>query len=184
MIKVPIRLSEIVENDISKIIQKLPNKISAGDDQISQKMLKTISTSITPIITRLINNSIREKKYPDSLKLTKIIPLYKSGDKKECSNYRPISLLSSFNKIFEKVMFNQLSTYIDRYKILFINQFGFRKFHSTIDALINTYDYILTQRRCKKKVIGIFLDLKKAFDSIDTDIFIKKTAILWNRWTI
>ena len=98
----------------------------------------------------------------------------KHGDKSNCNNYRPISLLSSFNKIFEKKIQSDLVTFIERNNILYEKQFGFRKYHSTIDALINLHDYIIDKLNSKNKVIGVFIDLKKAFDSIDINILIEK----------
>lgn len=77
------------------------------------------------------------------------------------SNYRPISLLSTFNKIFEKKIHSDLTNFIEKNNILYINQFGFRKYHNTIDALINTHDHIIEERRKGNKIIGIFIDLKK-----------------------
>lgn len=169
-----IKLSLATESEINNIVQKLSNKASAGIDMISQKMLKTISPYIIPTLTQLINVSIKETKYPKCLKLAKIIPLHKNGEKHLCSNYRPISLLSVFNKVFEKKIHNDITEFIESNNILFINQFGFRKYHNTIDALTKTHDYIINENRLNKKTIGIFIDLKKAFDSIDNEILISK----------
>ena len=170
-------LTLVSENEIKKCINSLPNKNSSGHDNISQKLLKNIESCMTPILTKLINSSINDRIYPNCLKLTKIIPLHKGGEKHEISNYRPISLLSCFNKIFEKKIHADLVNFIERNEILYTNQFGFRKYHSTIDALMSTYDHIIEELRKKNKVIGIFLDLKKAFDSIDNTILIKKLDI-------
>ena len=88
-----------------------------------------------------------------------------------------ISLLSIFNKVFDKVIHNDISDFIEKNNILFLQQFGFRKYHSTIDALINVHDFIIDRIREKNKVIGIFLDFKKAFDTIDPIILIKKLDV-------
>ena len=169
-----ILLSCASNDEINHIITKLSNKTSSGIDKISQKLIKYVGDEVCPTITELINLAIKNRKYPNCLKLAKIIPIFKDKDKLDCNNYRPISLLSVFNKIFERKLHNDLVNFIENNDILFINQFGFRKFHSTIDALIKTHDYIINERRNGKKIIGIFLDLSKAFDSIDNDILIKK----------
>lgn len=167
-------LKPITENEIARIINKFHDKTSSGDDLISQKLLKQVKTELIPIVKKLINLSIHEKKYPDRLKIAKVIPIYKSGCKKDSGNYRPISLLSVFNKIFECKIQNDLVDFIEENNILYSKQFGFRKYHSTIDALINTHDYVVENIRKKNKIIGIFIDLKKAFDSIDNEILVKK----------
>lgn len=167
-------LRYITVNETINIINTFHNKTSAGDDLISQKLIKRIKYQIAPLLTKLINLSIKERSFPQRLKLAKVLPIYKSGDKSSRSNYRPISLLSTFNKIFECKIHNDLVEFIENQEILYSKQFGFRKFHSTIDALINTHDYILENIKKGNKIIGIFIDLKKAFDSIDTKILIKK----------
>lgn len=169
-----IRLQPATVSEISKIIYSLSNKSSCGLDNISQKLLKLVNLEITTTLTDLINKSISERVYPSCLKTAKIIPLFKNGNKLDCNNYRPISLLSTFNKIFETKIKNDLSKFIEENNVLYINQFGFRKYHSTIDALIKTHDYIIDETRKKHKVIGIFIDLKKAFDTIDNTILIEK----------
>lgn len=169
-----IKLNYVTEEEIYKIIDKMPNKTSCGHDKISQKLIKINKDLLAPHVTILINKAIKEKCYPDCLKLTKIIPLHKGGCRLDCNNYRPISLLSSFNKIFEKKIHNDLSNFIESNTILYQNQFGFRKYHSTIDALINMHDYIINERRKNNKIAGIFIDLKKAFDTIDNKILINK----------
>ena len=167
-------LKRVTENEIENIVSQLSSKKSSGIDKISQCIVKRLKNVFTPCIAYLINCSIDERIYPTRLKLSKITPILKGGDKMDINNYRPISLLSTFNKIFEKKIHSDISNFIECNHILFTNQFGFRKFHSTIDAVINTHDHIINERRNKNKIIGIFIDLKKAFDSIDNTILINK----------
>lgn len=169
-----INLIKTTNVQIQKIIEKLHNKTSAGEDNISQKLVKSVKHIIIPTLVKLINASIIEKKYPDCLKTAKVIPIFKAGSTSDSNNYRPISLLSTFNKIFEKKIQADLVKFIEKNDILYEKQYGFRKYHSTIDALISTHDYIIEQKRKKTKIIGIFIDLKKAFDSIDNSILLQK----------
>ena len=118
------------------------------------KVVKIVSNELTQIITKLIKLIYFRKTCPDCLKIAKIIPIHKGKDKFDCSNYRSISLLFVFNKIFERVIHKDLTVFIENNKILFNNQFGFRKFHSTIDALTRKHDFIINKR---KKIISLGL---------------------------
>ena len=109
-----IYLKKISENEVIKIVEKFSNKSSSGIDMISQKLLKQIIYLISPTLSKLINASIEDRIYPDCLKIAKNIPIYKSGEKHLCNNYRPISLLSVFNKIFEKKIHNDIYDFIEK----------------------------------------------------------------------
>ena len=118
--------------------------------------------------------------HPDRLKIAKVIPIYKKGSKLMTSNYRPISLLSNINKVFEKLIFSRVYKFLNKYDYLYELQFGFRAKHSTDYALINISEQIgklwmsnqvLTT---KKYACGVFVDLQKAFDTVNHDILLKK----------
>ena len=128
--KTHIKLPYISEDEISRTINSLKNA-SAGWDNIPTFVVKKVSKHIIRPLTYLINKSIEQGIFPDELKVAKVFPIYKSGDKKCISNYRPISVLSFFSKVFEKVMYNHLIDFIDENNILSKHQFGFRKNHST-----------------------------------------------------
>ena len=108
------------------------------------------------------------------MKIAKVIPLYKSGNKHHFTNYRPVSLLPQFSKILEKLFNNRLDNFIDKHKLLTDNQYGFRANRSTSMALLESVEEITNSMDKKQQSIGIFLDLKKAFDTINHDILIKK----------
>ena len=115
----------------------------------------------------LFNKSIARAKYPGGWKLAKVVALYKKGSRSVPDNYRPISLLNSIGKILEKVVFNQMMSFIKKHEILYSLQFGFREKHSTSHALINLTDKIKWALDNNKLAVGIFLDIEKAFDCID-----------------
>jgi hypothetical protein len=110
--------------------------------------------------------------FPHKLKLAKVTPVFKSDDKLMVTNYRPISVLLVFSKILEKLMYSRLENCINKNKILCENQFGFREKHSTYMALLNIIDQITQQLDSKAFSLGIFIDLSKAFYTIDHNILI------------
>ena len=125
-------------------------------------------------MTHLVNTSIIKGIFPDELKIAKVIPIFKSGNKDLIENYRPISILSVFTKVFEKVMYKHLINFVDKNDILYNYQFGFRKQHSTNHAVITLVEKITTALDKDKIVVGCFLDLKKAFDTVNHRILISK----------
>ena len=102
------------------------------------------------------------------------MPIYKADDEKQISNYRPISILDYFSEIYEKVIFNQIMNFIDNNNILDVKQFGFRKGHSTSHAIINLVDKVAKALDTGKIVVGVYLDIKKAFDTVSHSILVDK----------
>ena len=110
------------------------------------------------------------------MKLANVIPLFKSGDHELFNNYRPVSILCTLSKVFEKIMYSMLINYLDHYKILFSYQFGFRKSHSTYMAFMVLIDKLTRALDDGKFVVGILLDFSKAFDTVDHDILLNKLS--------
>ena len=127
----------------------------------------------------LINLSINQGIFPSELTIAKVIPIYKSDDKQLIQNYRPISVLPFFSKFFEKIISNHLLNCIESNNILYDNQFGFRKNHSTTHAIITLVERVSKALDTGKIVVGVYLDLKKAFDTIDHQILFKKVICNW-----
>ena len=115
--------------------------------------------------------------YPDILKIGRVIPVFKSGNEKSMSNYRPITTLTTINKIFELLTHTRMSKFIDRFNILSCLQFGFRKASSTTLAIFKVVSDILPAFNDKSYTVALFLDLKKAFDTVDRNILIHKLSI-------
>jgi hypothetical protein len=122
--------------EILNIIYSFDNSASCGPDEIPSSAVKSIAQFISLPLSLLINNSFNKGTFPDQLKLAKVIPIYKSGSKSDPNNYRPISLLNFFSKVFEKVIYSRLLQFINDSNILYPNQFGFRKNFSTDHALV------------------------------------------------
>ena len=125
-------------------------------------------------LAHIINLSFTSSTVPNQLKIAKVIPIFKKNEINKSENYRPISLLSSINKIMEKLMYKRVINFLNRHKILYEFQFGFRQNHSTSLALIEIVDNILEDLQNGKYVAGIYLDLSKAFDTVDHKILLNK----------
>ena len=164
----------IDEETVRKTIQTLPSKNSCGLDGISSKLIKIIEPAIIKPLTLLINQVLNTGIFPDELKIAKVIPIFKKDDPTLLKNYRPISLLLKLSKVIEKIIFTQLSLYFNENKLIFDNQYGFRPKHSTEYAALELVDRIITQMDKKEVPINIFLDLSKAFDTIDHTILLAK----------
>jgi len=147
-------------------------------DNVSLDLFKDCIYLIFCPLTHLINLSIISGVVPDQLKIARVIPLFKSGDKSTFTNYRPVSVLPVFSKILERVIYNRLLDYLNKYKILSDNQFGFRKHHSTENALTLFYDKISSPIDNNELTVGIFIDLSKAFDTVNHQILLDVIA-LW-----
>ena len=138
------------------------------------RILKSASKIISSPLCKLINKSIEIGAYPSKLKHAKVVPVYKGEDKTDPNNYRPISLLSVFNRIFEKTMYRRKMAYLEINGILCDSQYGFREKHSTEHALIDIVNQIQSHFDKGMLSCGVFIDLKKAFDAIDHCILLQK----------
>ncbi len=121
-----------------------------------------------------MNLSFEKGEFPDYLKTAIVIPLHKSGPSTDCNNFRPISLLSTFSKIFEKLMKKKLLLFLEQTNFFSLKQFGFREGLSTENALKCFMEDVFTGLNNGKKVSGLFLDIKKAFDTVDHQILLNK----------
>ena len=146
----------------------------ASNDLIPLELFKLYPKSLIERLTLIFNKSIEDGVLPDKLKFSTIIPCFKKGNRKNCSNYRPISLLSYIDKILEKAVYQRLYNYLMKTKFLCVNQFGFRENHSTERAILSLMDRIYKYIDAKDYVIFISIDLTKAFDVIRHDILLKK----------
>ena len=148
------------------IINQLESKYT-GPQSIPVKLLKLIPDLIITPLCKIISNSFTSGVFPESLKILKVIPIHEEGSTQILDNYRPISLLSVFDKIIEKLMHKRLYSFLTDHNILFQNQFVFRKHNSTTYALIHITEMIKESIDNHKYGCGIFIDLRKAFYTIN-----------------
>ena len=157
---------------MSLLINDLDTNKSVGIDEISPKIVKWSAPLIVPLLTNILNKCMVAGIYPDSLKIARVIPIFKGGNKNDTSSYRPISILTQINRIFEKLLRDRLYEFFkDK---LYHKQFGFRPENSTEHPVLDLKENIF--ENCSKKQISciLFLDLKKAFDSVSHKILLSK----------
>ena len=159
--------------EVSSIIEGL-GKTAPGVDGLTGHILKLLASVIVRPLVHLTNLCLQEGKFPENLKNALVIPIYKSGDKTLPQNYRPISLISNISKIIERVLHKRIYDFLESEKLISKTQFGFRKGHSTEHAVIHFMDYVTKHLENGKHIIGLYLDTKKAFDSINHRILLSK----------
>ena len=167
-------LAPVTNQEVYKELIHLKNNKSPGPDDFTPKLIKSVATYLHLPLTILYNKSIETATFPNDLKIAKVIPLFKKNCRYKPENYRPISLLNCFGKIMERLVYNQMIKFIEKHNILYKHQYGFRKKYSTTLALINIVDKVKQTLDDGMYSIGIFLDIKKAFDSICHEILLKK----------
>ena len=171
-----IKMKFVKEEAVDSIINKLKNKTSRGIDGISNQILKIAKAELLRPITFLVNQMIHTRTYPQQLKIAKVTPIFKANDKEQFSNYRPISLLPSISKIFESVIYQQLMKYLLENKLLSSQQYGFRANHSTELAALNLIDRLTYDLDNGKIPTNIYIDLSKAFDTLQHETLLNKLA--------
>ena len=148
--------------------------VGAGYDDISARIFKSTYLAIIDILVHFVNICLIKGKFPSLLKIAVVKPIFKAGDQSLMNNYRPISMLPYISKILEKIIFLRLMCHIEGNNILTPNQFGFRKAFSTYMPLIILQDAVTKGFEDRMVSCGIYLDLQKAFDTVDHTILLNK----------
>ena len=162
------------ESEIFNIINNLRNTASKGHDNIPINIIQNCASELSPILTLINNASLTDGVFPDWFKIAKVIPIFKSGDNKQVANYRLISVLPIFSKITERLLYNRLTEYLNKKLILHSNQFGFRQKFSTCMALLQLVEDVSRSIDENKITMGVFVDLAKAFDTVNHSILLNK----------
>ncbi|XP_075147172.1 uncharacterized protein LOC142221345 [Haematobia irritans] len=173
--RVDFRLQNVELETVKDVIIGMNVNKCSGSDNISPKFLKRCVDEVAPAIKEMINKIINTSEYPGCLKMHKIIPIPKKTNARNIENFRPISILSSVDKIFEKILFDRLSSYITENQFMYKFQYGFRKGCGVNDAALNVVQFICNSLDTGfSGVAGLFFDFTKAFDLVDHNIMQSK----------
>ena len=167
-------LSPTTPDEIKKLILKSDCSKAVGPNSIPTKVLHLIMEEISISLSKIVNLTFATGLFPDCLKMQEITPIHKKDSKLQCNNYRPISLLSNISKVFEKLIYSRLYNFLTKHECLHDLQFGFRETHSTTHTLIKITDTIREALDNGKFACGVFIDLQKAFDTVNHDILLNK----------
>jgi len=168
------RFVDITEDDMRLVIKNLKDNCATGFDDVSSAVIKQCGDVLLQPLLKLANSMLRDGNFPSLLKTARVVVVYKGGSKNDFGNYRPISVLSVFSKIFESLLYKPLYDFIETNGILTDSQYGFRKGRSTEMALIKIKENILRSFAEGNYVTGLFFDIRKAFDSLDHELLLVK----------
>lgn len=160
--------------EVENIISSLKSDCAVGYDNISSNFLKKYKQVLISPIVIICNLAIASGKFPNAWKIAEIRPIFKSGDAGSVNNYRPISILPALSKVMERIMRKRLVGYLEGNSLLSASQYGFRSGMSTSDAVHDLTKYVSEKLDINKKVIVIFMDLAKAFDTVSVPLLLNK----------
>ena len=167
-------LKLIEPHEILKEIAKICLRKSMGYDNIAPKIVKWGAELFSPILLNIFNKCIEMGYYPDGMKIGQVAPVYKKGEQNDNNNYRPITVLTQFNQIFEHLLSKRFLSFFEKFDIISKKQFGFLKKHCTEHAILDLKEYIIENLDNKRIMAVLFLDLQKAFDTVNHDILLQK----------
>lgn len=172
------QFSPVSPEELGIIIDDLDTSKAAGWDNIDVKTVKECKNELKSVLCKLINQSLLCGKFPNALKIARVSPMYKAGNKEDPNNYRPISVLPILSKLFERIVNNQLMEYLEENLILTPAQYGFRRSSDTSSAAIDLISEIQMKIDKNKKSALVSLDLCKAFDTVNHDILLEKLELI------
>ena len=161
-------------NELKDAFFSLQTNKSSGHDEISFDVIKSCFGSLSKPLLHIFRLSLEEGIFPDDLKTAKVTPIFKAGDENDFGNYRPISVLSCFSKILEKIMYKRLFNHLSEHNLLYQKQFGFQQGHSTKHAIMQLIDEIIDKFENNCFTLGIFINFSQAFDTAIHQVLISK----------
>lgn len=167
-------IGPVTRIDMMYTILSIKRKKSQDINEISTDLLQHVVLPISAPLTHIFNLSIQKGIFPDVFKMAKVIPIFKSNDKKNMANHRGITLTDSFSKVFEKIVSDKLTEFLTSTNFFFDHQFGFLKNRSTNHAVIDFLNHISDNLNKGNILLGLFMDVQKCFDCISHDILFKK----------
>ena len=172
---------------MEKIIMNLSNKTSYGHDKISNILLKELCKCISFPLCSIFNQDLLEGYFPDAMKMAEIIPLCKGKEFDKVINYQPVSLLISISKVLEKVVYSRVYKFLEKHKVLYDSQYGFRRKRSCELAVLELVSSVLQVKNQSQHSGAMFLDLSKAFNTLDHMILLRKLDLyglrgICNNW--
>ena len=165
-------LKSVSEGEVIKVVNSFKGKTSTGYDNIAMSILKKVINYIVQLLTKIFNHSFNHGVLPDKIKINRVIPNFKLGEKGVFTNYQPVSLLPQFSKLLEKFC-SRVDNFINKCNILCESQYGFRSNRSTSLAIIDLIENISGMLDHRNSRTGIFIDLTKAFDTNNHKILLK-----------
>ena len=160
-------LAPVTTSEINRIITNMVPKTSSGIDEINNKLLKEIKSILLVPLEQIFNLSLEKGIFPEKMKIAKVVPLHKGKSKEHANNYRPISLLLTISKVLEKVVYSRVYEFLTNTGQLYVSQYGFRKKHACEHAVGELVSAIVKGFEEGKQTAGVFLDLSKAFDTLN-----------------
>ena len=160
--------------EVAELCRALDPRKGMGWDGVSPRVIKGVAGELAGSLSRLFNCCMREGHYPACFKVARVVPVFKGEDPTQFSNYRPVSVLPVLSQLFERVLQARLVRFLDRHRVVVPGQYGFRAGHSTAMAVLDMVERVRAAWAGGKAALGVFIDLKKAFDTVDHRLLLAK----------